>query len=92
MVAGQPWVEGEEEKKKRYDNIDNRAATFVTPEITKRISFHLKGDRCCFSRGGVFSNSSSEDPRRRRRYDCELSSMREVQEEYNKYGKEESKL
>lgn len=76
-VAGQPWAEGEAEKK-RYNNIENRAATFVTPEITKRISFHLGGDRCCFSRGGGFSNSSSEDPRRKRRYDCEVSSMKEV--------------
>lgn len=81
-VAGQPWAEGEEEKKKRYDNIENKAATFITPEIMKRISFHLGGDRCCFSRGGGFSNSSSEDPRRRSRCDCEVSSMREVQEEY----------
>lgn len=81
-VAGQPLAEGEDEKKKRYDNIENRAATFVTPEIIKRISFHLGGGRCCFSRSGGFSNSSSEDPRRRRRYDCEVSSMSEVQEEY----------
>lgn len=90
MVAGQSWVEGKE-KKKRYDKIENRVATFITPEITKRISFHLEGDRCCFSKGEGFSNSSSEDPRRRRRYDCEVSSMREVQEEY-KNGREEGDL
>lgn len=61
MVAGQPWVEGEENKK-RYENIENRAATFITPEIAKRISFHLGGDRCFFSKGGSFSDSSSDDP------------------------------
>lgn len=39
-VAGQSRAEREEEKK-RYDNINNRAATFVTPEMIRRISFHL---------------------------------------------------
>lgn len=90
MVAGQPSVEGEE-KKNRYENIENRAAIFITPEITKRTSFHLGGDRCCFSRGGCFSDPSSDDPRRRRGYDCEVSSIREVQEEY-RYGREEGNL